>query len=626
MNATSVSVNQIDGATTRNANARDLAVTESVAEPTVVDVVRSHGATLLHDNSTRFTLWAPDATKVEIEFDAGRYHLAAQQDGWFSATLPRGAGTRYRYIIDGDVRVPDPASQSQAGDVHGASVVVDHGAYRWQQVQWRGRPWHETVLYEIHVGLYGGYVGVEAQLEDLRDLGITAIELMPLGEFPGTRNWGYDGTLPFAPESSYGTPDELKHLIDRAHSLGLMVFVDVVYNHFGPDGNYLGHYAKGFFRDDIKTPWGPAIDFRRREVRDFFCENALMWMHDYRVDGLRFDAVHAITEKDFLAELAARVHTSIEPGRHVHLVLENENNDAGLLTSGFDAQWNDDAHNALHVLLTGEHEGYYADFSRRPIERLARCLSEGFAFQGETDRRGHQRGEPSAHLPPTSFVMFLQNHDQIGNRALGERLIALADAQALRAATVLLLLSPMVPLLFMGEEFGARQPFLFFTDHNEELAAKVRDGRRNEFAEFTHFADEETRAGIPDPNAANTFEQSRIALPAPECAWQDLYRHLLQLRHEYIVPRLPGTRSMGVRVMSDSALSARWRLGDGSVLRIDLNFGNYAVRRLPLGPLAKPLFASGAHGTALAPHSAVATIELPIMKRRRQSSAAELQA
>jgi len=592
--------------------------------------VRTHGAILLPDRRTRFTLWAPEAQRVDVEFDDGTCQLESLGNGWFAATLPRGAGTRYRYLIDVDgdsnLRVPDPASQSQTDDVHGASVVVDHSAFRWQQSHWRGRPWHETVLYEIHVGLFGGFAGVEAQLEDLRDLGVTAIELMPLNEFPGTRNWGYDGTLPFAPESSYGSTDELKRLIDHAHDLGLMVFIDVVYNHFGPDGNYLGHYAKGFFRDDIKTPWGPAIDFRRREVRDFFCENALMWVLDYRVDGLRLDAVHAISEKDFLTELAERVHTRIEPGRHVHLVLENENNDAGLLSSGFDAQWNDDAHNALHVLLTGEHEGYYADFARRPIERLARCLGEGFAFQGETDRRGHARGESSAHLPPTAFVMFLQNHDQVGNRALGERLIELADEQALRAATTLLLLSPMVPLLFMGEECGARQPFLFFTDHNEELATLVRDGRRNEFAEFTHFADASVRARIPDPNAASTYEQSRIPLPAPECSWQDLYRHLLQLRHEYIIPRLPGTRSLGVRILADSALSACWRLGDGSLLRIDLNLGNYAVRRLPLGPLSKSLFASGAQGSALAPHSAVATIELPVMTRRQQTSKAELQA
>jgi maltooligosyltrehalose trehalohydrolase len=587
---------------------------------------RRHGAVLLHDHSVRFALWAPDAQSVSVELDEGVHPLNAQTDGWFAATLPCRSGQHYRYVIDGELRVPDPASQAQADDVHGASVVVDHAAFRWQHPHWHGRPWHETVLYEIHVGLCGGFAAVEARLEDLRDLGVTAIELMPLGEFPGARNWGYDGTLPFAPESSYGTPDELKSLIDHAHGLGLMVFVDVVYNHFGPDGNYLGQYASAFFRDDLKTPWGPAIDFRQRDVRDFFCENALMWILDYRIDGLRLDAVHAISEKDFLVELAARVHAAIDPGRHVHLVLENENNDAGLLGSGFDAQWNDDAHNALHVLLTGEHEGYYADFARAPIERLARCLSEGFAFQGEADRRGHNRGQPSAHLAPSSFVLFLQNHDQVGNRALGERLTALADAQALRAATVLLLLSPMVPLLFMGEEYGAREPFLYFTDHADELAEKVREGRRNEFAEFARFSGSSERENIPDPNARDTFERSRPEAPGPECEWRDLYRHLLQLRHEYIVPRLPGTRSLGVRVMSDTALSARWRLGDGSLLRIDVNFGSFAVRRLPQGPLSKGLYASGASGSVLAPHSSVVTIDLPVMTRRRQASVAELPA
>src|SRR5690606_29905070 len=287
--------------------------------------------------------------------------------------------------------------------------------------------------------------------------------------FPGARNWGYDGTLPFAPESSYGSPNELKSLIDTAHELGLMVFLDVVYNHFGPDGNYLGQYAREFFRDDIHTPWGSAIDFRKRQVRDYFCENALMWVRDYRVDGLRFDAVHAISEKDFLIELAERVRAEVGPKRHVHLVLENEDNSASLLEKNYNAQWNDDWHNVMHNLLTNEHEGYYADFAGNPTQKLARCLGEGFIYQGENSRHGRTRGEASAHLPPTAFVAFLQNHDQVGNRAFGERLINLADVDALKAATVLLLLSPMVPLLFMGEEWGSERPFLYFTDHGPEL-------------------------------------------------------------------------------------------------------------------------------------------------------------
>lgn len=569
-----------------------------------------HGAELLDDGATRFSLWAPDAHDITVDLGDGRhYPLTAQNNGWFTATLHCGAGQPYRFLVDGRP-LPDPASRCQDGNVHDASIVTDSRAYRWRNDDWRGRPWHETVIYEVHVGLYGGFAALEGHLPQLRDLGITAIELMPLGAFPGNRNWGYDGVLPFAPHTNYGSPAQLKSLIDRAHGLGLMVFVDVVYNHFGPEGNYLGEYASRFFRDDLQTPWGPAIDFRRREVRNFFCENALMWVQDYRVDGLRLDAVHAISERSFLVELAARVR-AVARDRHLHLMLENEHNDAGLLSEGYTAQWNDDAHNALHVLLTGETEGYYADFAEAPIWQLARCLAEGFAFQGETDRHGNMRGYPSKHLPPTAFVMFLQNHDQVGNRALGERLIALTERDALIAATALLLLSPMVPLLFMGEERGVREPFLYFTDHPPGLAAAVRDGRRSEFAAFAQFANASLREQIPDPNAAATFERSRPAPPPDEAAWLALYRRLLQLRHEHIVPRLEGAQSLGARVLSDAALSASWRLGDGSRLRIDLNLGATSLAELPRSQRAETLFSAGGAGRQMAPRSVIATLEPP---------------
>ena len=435
-----------------------------------------HGPAILDSRTTRFRLWAPDAQKVSLSVvGAQTLPMSAEKDGWYSIDAPYGAGTLYRFLIDDELEVPDPASRAQAGDVHAPSVVVDHAGYRWRNAEWRGRPWHETVLYELHAGLYGGFAAVEQHLAGLVELGVTAIELMPIAEFPGDRNWGYDGVLPYAPEAAYGSPEELKHLVDTAHGLGLMVFLDVVYNHFGPDGNYLGRYARHFFRHDQQTPWGEAIDFRRCEVRDFFIDNALMWLLDYRFDGLRLDAVHAIPDRSFLTELAERVHATVEPGRHVHLVLENEDNRASLLTQGFTAQWNDDGHNVLHCLLTGENQGYYADYHRDATGKLARFLGEGFIYQGQNNRRGESRGEPSAHLPPTAFVLFLQNHDQTGNRAFGERLVSLADAEALRAATAVLLLSPMVPLLFMGEEWGARQPFLFFTSHHGELADAVRE-------------------------------------------------------------------------------------------------------------------------------------------------------
>nr|WP_020648869.1 malto-oligosyltrehalose trehalohydrolase [Solimonas variicoloris] len=466
--------------------------------------------------------------------------------------------------------------------MHGASLVVDPRAYRWRHDGWRGRPWHETVLYELHAGCCGGYGGVAAQLPALAALGITAIELMPLAEFPGTRNWGYDGVLPYAPEASYGAPDALKALIDDAHGLGLMVFVDVVYNHFGPDGNYLHTYAPDFFRRDRHTPWGAAIDFRQRAVREYFIGNALYWLLEYRVDGLRLDAVHAIKERDFVEELARRVRAATEPGRHVHLVLENEHNDAALLDAGYDAQWNDDAHNLLHVLLTGEHEGYYAPYAERPARRLARVLAEGCADQGEAEpRSGRRRGAPSGPLPPQAFVCFLQNHDQIGNRAFGERLIDLAAPDALRAAVALQLLCPQIPLLFMGEEWGCHTPFLFFTDHAPELAARVVAGRRAEFGRFSAFADPRQRARIPDPNAPAMFARScpdfREAQRGAHAAWRAYYGALLALRHAQLVPRLPGTRSLGAEALNERAVAARWRLGDGAVLTIVLQLGNVAL-------------------------------------------------
>ncbi|UCR84912.1 malto-oligosyltrehalose trehalohydrolase [Pseudomonas chlororaphis] len=542
-----------------------------------------HGTVPLDAERTRFALWAPDARHVSVELQDGpSLPMLPQANGWFMVIGRCPPGTRYRFNIDERIRVPDPASRAQDGDVHGPSLVVDPQAYRWQHPHWQGRPWHQAVIYELHVGVLGGYREVEKHLPRLVELGITAIELMPLAEFPGDRNWGYDGVLPYAPEASYGSPDDLKHLIDCAHGLGLAVMLDVVYNHFGPDGNYLHHYAKAFFREDRHTPWGAAIDFRRQPVRDFFIDNALMWLLEYRFDGLRLDAVHAIDDPDFLHELAQRVRQRIDPARQVWLTLENEHNQASLLEQHFDAQWNDDGHNALHVLLTGETDAYYADFAERPTEKLARCLSQGFAYQGHVTRHGTARGEPSGHLPPSAFVLFLQNHDQIGNRAFGERLVRLAEPQALRAATVLLLLSPMIPLLFMGDELAAPQPFLFFTSHHGELADAVREGRRGEFAAFSAFADPHKREQIPDPNAPDTFLVSRPqADPDRGEQTRALYRQLLQLRREHIVPYLPGAEALGAEVLAEGALCARWRLGNGQALRIDLNLSPRNVEQRP---------------------------------------------
>ncbi len=312
----------------------------------------SFGATLVGDNRTRFRLWAPAQSAVAVAVEGSAHQpMTRGADGWFEAEASCGAGARYRYVLQDGTAVPDPASRAQSGDIHGFSVVVDPSHYQWRQRRWQGRPWAETIVYELHAGLFGGYAGVARELPRLAALGITAVELMPIAEFPGARNWGYDGALPFAPECSYGTPDDLKALVDAAHDHELSIFLDVVYNHFGPDGNYLSLYAPQFFRDDVKTPWGPAIDFRRNEVRRFFTDNALYWLNEYRFDGLRFDAVHAITETDWLEEMAAAVRKTVAPGRQVHLVLENDNNDAALLAAPFDAQWNDDGHHVLHVTV-----------------------------------------------------------------------------------------------------------------------------------------------------------------------------------------------------------------------------------------------------------------------------------
>ena len=555
-----------------------------------------HGAFPAKDGTTRFAIWAPDALRVAVKLEEKKFDLLKGLDGWHWLNIECVPGTRYIYIIDNELEVPDPASRSQINDVHSPSQVVDQN-YPWKSVTWHGRPWHETVIYELHVGLFGGYKKVEEYLPQLVELGITAIELMPLAEFPGSRNWGYDGVLPFAPESSYGTPDELKSLIDTAHALNLMVFLDVVYNHFGPDGNYLGSYAKSFFRDDIQTPWGAAIDFRKKQVRDFFIENALMWILDYRIDGLRFDAVHAISEEDFLVELAERVRSSISPSRHVHLMLENEDNNAGLLEKGFDAQWNDDGHNILHHILTDEKEGYYENFSELPTAKLARCLSEGFIYQGQLTQKGQARGTLSGHLPPTAFILFLQNHDQVGNRAFGERLSLLADPDEIKIAIALMLLCPMVPLLFMGEEWGSQQPFLFFTDHNEELSKLVCEGRRNEFADFAIFTDKESLEKIPDPNAESTFTNSGLHHEAHQSAehqeWWSFYKLLLQFRSTELTPHLQGALSLGADILAEGAVTSAWTLGNEKTWRIYINFSKEDVVATPSWANSKLIFEYG---------------------------------
>ncbi|MGQ0622297.1 MAG: malto-oligosyltrehalose trehalohydrolase [Panacagrimonas sp.] len=538
------------------------------------------GPRLLADGRTRFCFWAPAMQAVTLEIEnAPPLPMQAMADGWFEAVTRPESRACYRYRLRDDLAVADPASRFQPEDVQGPSEWVDPQAHAWQQNEWLGRPWHEIVIYELHVGACGGYDGVRAQLARLANLGVTAIELMPLADFPGSRNWGYDGVLPFAPDAAYGRPEQLKALIDAAHGFNLMVYLDVVYNHFGPEGNYLPVYAPAFFREDIHTPWGAAIDFRRPQVRQFYLENALYWLNEFRFDGLRFDAVHAIQDPGFIDDLGAAIRAQIPPERQVHLMLENEHNQASHLEGSFDAQWNDDGHNVLHALLTGETEGYYANYADKPAEKLARCLAEGFVYQGDPSpsHGGRLRGTPSDHLPPNRFILFLQNHDQIGNRAFGERLTELADPDSLRAAVTLQLLCPQTPLLFMGEEWGSRSPFLFFTDFHDELAQAVREGRREEFAGFAVFANEATRERIPDPNDPETYLRSvpdvGEAGRGTHVATAAFYRKVLNLRRQHICPRLKGARPRHSSVLSPQAVAANWRMGDGAKLRIVTNLG-----------------------------------------------------
>jgi malto-oligosyltrehalose trehalohydrolase len=521
--------------------------------------------------------------------------MEALPEAWFEILVKdAGPGGRYQFVIDGDLATPDPAARYQPGDVHGQSEIVDLGFYRWQCSDWKGRPWHESVFYELHVGSFseeGTFEGIERKLDYLVDLGITAIELMPVSDFPGTRNWGYDGVLHFAPDAQYGTPEDLKRLIDTAHAKGLMVFLDVVYNHFGPDGNYLHVYAREFFTDRHQTPWGAAIDFERKEVRQFFIENVLYWINEFRFDGLRFDAVHAIIDEkspNILEEIAQEVYARTDPERHIHLVLENDDNEARYLGRHEDgapaqyvAQWNDDIHHVYHVIATGETDGYYEDYVDDPVGRLGRCLTEGFAYQGEASkhRDGIARGEKSSHLPSTAFVNFQQNHDQIGNRAFGERLVKLSGTDALKALSAIALIAPSPPMLFMGEEWGASTPFLFFCDFGEELGNAVREGRKREFSKFALFEAGSAAADIPDPTERETFERSclnwnEVTLPQ-HAEWMAHYKTLLHIRNSEIIPRLTISTPNAVSLdrIGKTGLGLSWTLNDKQKLTLLTNLG-----------------------------------------------------
>ncbi|MDB6159827.1 MAG: malto-oligosyltrehalose trehalohydrolase [Gammaproteobacteria bacterium] len=562
------------------------------------------GAELIGD-SVRFRLWAPSAKQVDLSLDDGRgiaqlLPMSPVGDGWYELVTGKAqAGALYRYRINGENEVPDPASRRNPNDVHGPSEVINPTEFEWDDDGWRSRPWHEAVIYELHVGTFspeGTFAGVQARLDHLVQLGVTVIELMPIADFPGKRGWGYDGVLLYAPEAAYGTPNELKSLIAAAHKRGIAVMLDVVYNHFGPEGNYLGMYSPQFFTERHHTPWGAAINFdgeNSRPVRDFFINNTLYWLEEYRLDGLRFDAVHAIiddSKKHILTEIAETARAYAGGNRNIYLVLENGANEARFLgapgqSDKFDAQWDDDLHHCLHTILTGETDGYYSDYADDPHSKLCRSVAEGFVYQGEYSKHEkHPRGERSSHLPPTAFVIFLQNHDQIGNRALGERMGHLVkNEDALRAATAVLLLAPSPPMLFMGEEWNAPEPFPYFCDFEPELAAKVREGRKKEFSHFERFRDPKNADTIPDPTSRATVESARLdwskLTGAKHEDWLDLYQRLLAIRQRDIVPLIPEIRfGTCTKLQSGAAFAVDWALAEGSVLHLIANLADEPTR------------------------------------------------
>ncbi len=572
-------------------------------------VGRSHGmpfgAEVLPEGGVRFRLFAPAADRVGIAIQ-GQERQAEMRplgNGWHECvTEQAGAGTRYRFVLPDGTHVPDPVSRFQPEDVSGPSEVIAPGSYTWMDGGWKGRAWHEAVIYELHIGTFtpeGTFRGAIGKLDHLKDLGVTVIEIMPVGDFSGARGWGYDGVLWFAPDSSYGRPEDMKALVEAAHARGIAVMLDVVYNHFGPEGNYIPMYFPNLLTERHKTSWGAAVNYDDQGsevVRELAIHNALYWIEEFHLDGLRLDAVHAIMDespKHLLTELAERVR-ALETPYAIHLVLENEKNEASRLVRDdegrpehFTAQWNDDIHHVLHTAATHEDAGYYADYVD-DTTLLGRALAEGFAFQGQASVcSGKNRGEVCAHLPPTAFVSFIQNHDQIGNRAFGERINDISHDAAMKALVAVYLLLPQIPMMFMGEEWRASTPFPYFCDFHGELADKVREGRRDEFKNFPEFQDPKKRDAIPDPLATSTFESAKLKweeMSGPdnaECLGR--HRNLIAIRQKEIAPLLNSiTGNAGAfDILGPGAVAVRWATEGGRELRLYANLCDRAKDNFP---------------------------------------------
>ncbi len=563
------------------------------------------GAEVQPDGRVRFRLFAPaaDRVRVAVEGQAEPLSMSADGTGWHELlTAEARPGSRYKFVLPSGQQVPDPASRFQPQDVNGPSEVIAPGNYVWKDGEWTGRAWKEAVIYELHIGAFtpeGSFTAAIAKLDHLQNLGVTAIEIMPVADFSGSRGWGYDGVLLYAPDSSYGRPEDLKALVEAAHARGIMVMLDVVYNHFGPEGNYLPSYFPNLLTSRHKTSWGDAVNYDGEQseiVRELVIHNALYWIEEFHLDGLRLDAVHAIMDegpKHVLDELADRVH-ALDTPYPVHLVLENEGNEAFRLTreeggypEHFTAQWNDDVHHVLHTAATHEDAGYYKDYKGR-TEMLGRALAEGFAFQGQASVcTGKNRGEVCTHLPPGAFIAFIQNHDQIGNRAFGERISDISGDKAMRALVATYLLLPQTPMIFMGEEWRASQPFPYFCDFHGELAEQVREGRRAEFANFPEFQDPAQRDRIPDPLAEATFLSAKLdwsELNAPDHA-ECFHRHrnLLAVRRREIAPLVESiTGNMAsFQVLGPGAVVVCWGVSGERELRLYANLCDRPNEKFP---------------------------------------------
>jgi len=552
------------------------------------------GCKYTKENVFRFTLWAPFLSRVDLKVvkpREGVFPMERDDSGYWRAEVEGlEAGADYLLILDGGAERPDPASHFQPHGVHGPSRTVDQSLFRWSDSGWEGFPLSKAIMYELHVGTFtqgGTFDDVIPVLDELKGIGINAVEIMPVAQFPGKRNWGYDGAYLYAPQDSYGGPEGLKRLVNECHKRGMAVVLDVVYNHLGPEGNYLGEFGP-YFTDRYRAPWGRAVNFDgpwSNEVRNFFIENALHWFENYHIDALRLDAVHGIfdfTARPFLLDLTERVDKfSEERGREFHLIVESDLNNPVVVRErkswgwGFHGQWLDDFHHSVHTLLTGEDKGYYIDFGRG--EDLVKSLREGFVFTGQYSRyRKRNHGSSSEEIPAKKFVVFCQNHDQVGNRLLGERLSSLVDFESLKLAAGVTILSPFIPLLFMGEEYGEQAPFLYFTSHTDpELAEAVRKGRAEELRAF------EWRRELPDPQSEETFIRSRIDRTGTgerNRALKGFYTELIRLRKTNHVLSTLDKRTLHVYCMEEEKVVVMRRWREESQALCVFNFNTSDVR------------------------------------------------